>query len=206
MCRILKPLESSILPSSLLRGFTGSSAVKNPPASAGEADLIPGSGRSPGEGNGNPLQYSCLENLTDRGAWGAVAWGHKELDTIERLNNNISCGEDPICDGAHTSLVVWGCSRRWAHPQPLQWKRKVNHWTTRDVPLFSLYCTDVCKRVYIFRHVCASYQLVSLLVAMPGGQMPGLSSPLLPVGPGRSRCLGVWTKVLGAQLCVGPGV
>ena len=39
-------------------GFPGGSAVKNPPASAGDASLIPGSGRSPGEGNGNPLQYS----------------------------------------------------------------------------------------------------------------------------------------------------
>ena len=46
--------------------------VKNPPASAGEirdADLILGLGRSPGEGYGNPLQYSCLENPMDRGAW-----------------------------------------------------------------------------------------------------------------------------------------
>ena len=42
--------------------------VKNPPASAGDAGSIPGSGRSPGEGHGNPLQYSCLENLMDRGA------------------------------------------------------------------------------------------------------------------------------------------
>ena len=47
-------------------GFPGGSVVKNPPASARDAEdmgLIPGSGRSPGEGNGNPLQYSCLENL-----------------------------------------------------------------------------------------------------------------------------------------------
>ena len=52
------------------RGFPGGSAVKNPPANAGEAGLIPGLGRSPGEGNGNhPLQYSCLKNPMDRGAW-----------------------------------------------------------------------------------------------------------------------------------------
>ena len=49
-------------------GFPGGSVVKNPPANAGDAGSIPGSGRSPGVGNGNPLQYSCLENLTDRGA------------------------------------------------------------------------------------------------------------------------------------------
>ena len=47
--------------------------VKNPPANAGGAGLIPESGRSPGEGNGTPLQYSCLENPTDRGAWRATA-------------------------------------------------------------------------------------------------------------------------------------
>ena len=43
--------------------------VKNPPANAGDVGLIPGSGGSPGGGNGNPLQYFCLENLMDRGAW-----------------------------------------------------------------------------------------------------------------------------------------
>ena len=52
--------------------------VKNPPANAGDAEdvgLIPGSGRSPGEGHGNRLQYSCLENFTDRGAWWATVHG-----------------------------------------------------------------------------------------------------------------------------------
>ena len=49
--------------------------VKNPPANARDAGSIPGSGRYPGEGNGNPLQYSCLENLTDRGAWWAIVHG-----------------------------------------------------------------------------------------------------------------------------------
>ena len=46
-------------------GFPGGSVVKNPPANAGDTGLIPGSGRSPGEGNGNPLQYFCLENPMD---------------------------------------------------------------------------------------------------------------------------------------------
>ena len=48
---------------------------KNPPASAGDAGSIPGSGRSPAEGNVNSLQYSCLENLMDRGAWQATIYG-----------------------------------------------------------------------------------------------------------------------------------
>ena len=46
--------------------------VKNLPANAGDAGLIPGSGRSPGEGNGNPFQYSCLGNHMDRGTWKAT--------------------------------------------------------------------------------------------------------------------------------------
>ena len=49
--------------------------VKNVPANAGDLGLIPGSGRSPGEGKGNQLQYSCLENSMDRGAWQATVHG-----------------------------------------------------------------------------------------------------------------------------------
>ena len=49
-----------------VQGFPGGSVVKNPPANARDAGLIPGLGRSPGEGNGNPLQYSCLGNPMDR--------------------------------------------------------------------------------------------------------------------------------------------
>ena len=59
-------------------GFTGRSAVKNLPANAGDRrDMgsIPGWGRSPGVGNDNPLQYSCLENFMDRGAWWATVRG-----------------------------------------------------------------------------------------------------------------------------------
>ena len=57
------------------RGFPGGSAVKNPPANAGDTrDMgsIPGSQRSPGVGNDNPLQYPCLENSMDRGIWQAI--------------------------------------------------------------------------------------------------------------------------------------
>ena len=59
--------------------------IKNPPANAGDirdAGSIHGMGRSPGEGNGNPLQYSCLENSMDKGAMDNP-WGHKELDVTE---------------------------------------------------------------------------------------------------------------------------
>ena len=65
-------------------GFPGDSVGKNLQTSAGDAVSIPGSGRSPGGENGNPLQYSCLENPMDRRAWWAtVCRGHKELDMTE---------------------------------------------------------------------------------------------------------------------------
>ena len=63
------------------RDSPGGSVVKNPPATAGDSNSVPGCGRSPGEGNGNPLQCSCLGNPTDRGAWQATVHGvSKELD------------------------------------------------------------------------------------------------------------------------------
>ena len=57
--------------------------VKNQPANAGDASSIPGSGRSPGEGNGNPLQCSCLGNAMDRNLVGYSPWSRKESDTTE---------------------------------------------------------------------------------------------------------------------------
>ena len=69
--------------------FPGGSVVKNLPARAGDMGLIHGLGRSPGEGNGNPLQYSCLENFMDRGAlWAAVHGVAKESDKTEQLGSN----------------------------------------------------------------------------------------------------------------------
>ena len=53
----------------LFKGFPGGTEVKNLTANVGDENLIPGSGRSPGEGSGTPLQYSCLENPMDRGDW-----------------------------------------------------------------------------------------------------------------------------------------
>ena len=56
-------------------GFPGSSVGKESACSVGDPGSIPGLGRSPGEGNGNPLRYPCLENLMDRGAWWAAVHG-----------------------------------------------------------------------------------------------------------------------------------
>ena len=63
-------------------GFLGGSVVKNLPANAGDIGSVPGSERSPGGGNGNPLQYSYLGNPMDRGTWWAAVRGvAKELNT-----------------------------------------------------------------------------------------------------------------------------
>ena len=85
----------------------GDAVVKNPPANAGgtrDVSLIAGLGRSPGVGNGNPLQYSCLENSMDRGSWLAIVPGITELGTTEHseadratrfLITVIFLGDDP---------------------------------------------------------------------------------------------------------------
>ena len=73
----------------LLSDFPGGSDGKASVSNAGDPGSIPGSGRSPGEENGNPLQYYCLENPMDRGAVGYSPWGRKESDTTERLHFHI---------------------------------------------------------------------------------------------------------------------
>ena len=74
-----------------MRGFPHSSVSKESACNAGDLDLIPGSGRSPGEGNGNPLQYSCLENPRDRGAWWAAVHGVAQSQTrLKRLSSSSS--------------------------------------------------------------------------------------------------------------------
>ena len=64
-------------------GFSGGSADKESTCNAGDPSLTPGWGRSPGEGNGNPLQYSCLGNPMERGLVGYSPWGRKESERTE---------------------------------------------------------------------------------------------------------------------------
>ena len=69
-------------------GFPSGSDSKESACSVGDPGSVPGLGRSPGEGNGNPLQYSCLENPMNREAWQATysPWGLKESDMTEQLH------------------------------------------------------------------------------------------------------------------------
>ena len=71
-------------------GFPGGSDDKESACNAGDPGSIPGLGRSSGEGNGYPLQYSCLENFMDPGAWPATVHGATESDTTEQLTLSLS--------------------------------------------------------------------------------------------------------------------
>ena len=79
--------------------FPHSSVGKESACSAGDAGSIPGSGRSPGEGNGNPLQFSCLENPMDRGAWRATVHG------VTRVRHNLVTKPPP----RHSASVSFLC-------------------------------------------------------------------------------------------------
>ena len=73
----------------MFKGFSYGSAGKESACNAGDLGSIPGLGRSPGEGKAYPLQYSCLENPTDREVWwAAVHGGHKELDKTKWAHND----------------------------------------------------------------------------------------------------------------------
>ena len=83
------------------KGFPGGSVVRNPPANARDGSSIPGLGRSPGVGYGNPLQDSCLENPMDRGAWRAIARGVTKDTTCQLNNNNNKYNMSQILYGTH---------------------------------------------------------------------------------------------------------
>ena len=80
--------------------------VKNPPANAGDVGLIPGEGRSLGEGNGNPLQYSCLGNPMDRGAWRPIVHG------VARVRHDLATKSPPPNDDA-VKVLHSICQQMW---------------------------------------------------------------------------------------------
>ena len=109
----------------LIWGFPRSSVGKESSCSAGDPGSIPGSGRSPGEENGNPLQYSCLDNPVDRGAWRATAHG------VTRVGQDLVTKSPP--------LPLHGC----IHPPQRFWRRKLNLRLFLLFPrLFAMTCWD----------------------------------------------------------------
>ena len=144
----------------LLSGFPGGSVVKNPPANAGDVGdlgLIPGWGRFPGGGHGNPLQYSCLENPMDRGAWRAVV--HRVTQSRARLSDLARRHRLPPAGYTEVARRIW-VARGWDGSQgeflgamlhslgcrilvpqpgieptpPTVKARNPNYWTPREFP------------------------------------------------------------------------
>ena len=107
-CEESDTTERLSLSFSVHMGFPHSSVSKESACNAENPVLIPRSGRSPGEGNGNPLQYSCLENPMDRGAWQATVHG------VSRVEHNLATKPPP---------PVYTCQCYWLnlshHPLPL---------------------------------------------------------------------------------------
>ena len=121
-------------------GFLGGSVLKNLLANAGDtkdAGSIPGLGRSSGVGNGNPLQYPCLENSINRGAWRATVHGvaksqtwlsacvrtHTPTHTYTHTHTDV--GGDLWLSPASLSWIPWGHGTRWSHPSYTLWTHRV---------------------------------------------------------------------------------
>ena len=124
-------------------GFPGDAVIKTLPANAGDArdtDLISGSGRSPVEGNGNPLQYSCLENPMDGGAWWATVGGVVKTQT--RLSMHVRMHE---AKKKSTSIV-----RIWCQSTE---EIGSNMYIMRCMFLDLSYTHLICKYVFINIHI-----------------------------------------------------
>ena len=81
--------------------FPGGSNSKTSAYNVGDPGSIPGLGRSPGEGNGNPLEYSCLENPMDRGAWQVTVHRVTESDMTERTHTHTALGVETMIEATH---------------------------------------------------------------------------------------------------------
>ena len=110
-------------------GFPRGSVVKNPPASAGDAGSVSRLGRSPGGGDGNPCQYSCLENPMDRGAWRAA---------VQRVGRDLATKQQLFCNvffyplATHSSILAWKIpwTEEPGRPQSIGSQRVGHNWVT----------------------------------------------------------------------------
>ena len=140
----LKPRQTIISPLLIYRGFPGVSDSKESACNANDLSLIPVSGRSPEEVYGNPLQYSCLENSMERGAWRATV--HRVVKSQIQLSKTLSlfvcvCVCVCVCVYNFYYFLVTLCSMqdlcsptRDQTCAPAVEDRSLNHWTTREVP------------------------------------------------------------------------
>ena len=131
-CKFVQPLWK-IVWQFLIWASQVALVVKNLPANAGDIrdmDLIPGSGRSPGRGHGNPLQYSCLENPMDRGAWQA---------TVPGITKSGTQTEETWCP--HTPRVLKKLKIEWSYDPAIPllgtYLRKIIIWKDAFTPMFT---------------------------------------------------------------------
>ena len=126
-----------------------SQVAQYPPASAGDMGSIPGSGRSPGGGNGNPLQYFCLENPMDRGAWWATVHGAaKKSDRTEQLSTHTHF---MISFTLHTSR------RRKLGPRGRLKKLSCDEWLKKMWSISTMEHYSVIKKnetMHLYQHGC----------------------------------------------------
>ena len=108
--------------------FPGSSDSKESACNAGDPDLIPGSGRSSGDGNGYPLQYSCLENSMDRGAWWAIV--HEATKSQTQLSDShthiISASQKPYLLSTSVKYIFFFPENGWFIQIRVYWSHYVN--------------------------------------------------------------------------------
>ena len=125
-----------LVPSAYL-GFPGGSDGKDSACKARDLGSIPGSGQSPGEGNGNPIQYSCLENPVDRGAWWATVHSVAELNTTEWLTHTSACLRLLMFLPARqfTMCIIMGGWIVCLHPLRSSGARSTK-WTSRAADLY----------------------------------------------------------------------
>ena len=122
-------------------GFPAGSVVRNPPASAGDtgyAGLIPGWGRSPGGGHGNPLQYSCLESPVDRGAWWARV-GHDWACTYALFFSSAQIHENVFCFFGLGFIVLLGAVGLEFSSNSENWEPLFLQIFLLSLPLFPLF-------------------------------------------------------------------
>ena len=136
--------QACSLPLAPHRSFPAGWDGKESAYNAGELGSIPDSGRSPGEGNGNPLQYSCLENPMDRGAWGATVHGGRgELETTEQLTLSFSAPPGK----PYVVITPWYNVRVWCHGVTshhyTSWKSRKNRLARCLALVFKLRCSSL---------------------------------------------------------------
>ena len=180
-------------------GLLGDKVVKNPPANAeatGDAGSIPGSGRSPGVGNGNPLQYSCLENSMDRGVWQATIHGiarswtqvsdlSTQTETLFPLNTSSPARLALLLLFQHTHFSFHTPSgdfffffslNNWTRSFCLAFKARKSIWFRTS---WTRVCTTFhCYNVGLHFPLKHTWQWICLFKKMFPGQASQLSAPL----------------------------